>query len=92
MVSGGTQHYLDGPTYAAFLIPIGIVVGYFAFLVRDYKTQITLKRVVFMFVGATILAAGLYAIARNLPTVQDHHQTQPVHEITDAHDTNPHTH
>ncbi len=91
MVSGGTQHYLDGPTYAAFLIPIGIAVGYFAFLVRDYKTQITLKRVVFMVVGAAILAGGLYYIAHKIPASENHHQIAKIetsavpHEVGHVH-------
>lgn len=73
MVSGGTQHYLDGPTYAAFLIPIGIAAGYFAFLFRDYKTEITTKRILVMLLVAIGLTVVLYFIAQRIPDQGGHH-------------------
>ena len=76
MVSGGTQHYLDGPTYAAFLIPIGAAVGYFAFLFRDFKTDITTKRIFVMLLVMFGLIGVLYLIAQRIPIQEDHHSTQ----------------
>jgi len=73
MVSGGTQHYLDGPVYAAFLIPIGVAVGYLAFLWRDYKSEITLKRILVMSVVALGLGIILYLIAKEIPAQRNHH-------------------
>lgn len=84
MVSGGTQHYLDGPIYAAFLIPIGVVVGYFAFLFRDYKSEITTKRIVFMVVIAVGLTAVLYFIAKRIPTSEDHHSVGNIIESNNS--------
>lgn len=80
MVSGGTQHYLDGPKYAAFLIPIGMAVGYFAFLFRDYKSEITTKRKVVMLIITTGLIAVLYFIAQILPASDDHHSMENILE------------
>lgn len=74
MVSGGTQHYLDGPVFAAFLIPIGIAVGYFAFLVRDHRSEITLKRIGAVLSIAAVLCGGLYYLAHTIPSMGDHHQ------------------
>lgn len=79
MVSGGTQHYLDGPTYAAFLIPIGAAVGYFTFLFRDYKSEITTKRILAMLLIAMGLIAVLYVVAQRIPVQDDHHSTELVH-------------
>ncbi len=73
MVSGGTQHYIDGPLYAAFLIPIGIAIGYYAFLFRDHKSAITGKRIGIMLLGAVVLMGILYFVAHTIPTLEDHH-------------------
>jgi FtsP/CotA-like multicopper oxidase with cupredoxin domain len=40
MASGGTQHFVDTPTYASVLIPLGLWIGLFAFLWRE-KIQLT---------------------------------------------------
>lgn len=72
MVSGGTQHYLDGPLYASFLLPIGLAVGYLAFLWRDHASEITAKRIVGMMVIAIGLGAVLYGIAGQVPVPEGH--------------------
>ena len=84
MVSGGTQHYLDGPTYAAFLIPIGVMIGYFAFLFRDYKSEITAKRILAMLFIAIGLIAVLYFIAQEIPVEEDHHSIENVIESNNS--------
>ena len=76
MVSGGTQHYLDGPVYAAFLIPLGIALGYFAFLFRDYPKSINVKRIILMLIGMLVLTGILYYIAHIIPALDDHHSTK----------------
>lgn len=78
MVSGGTQHYLDGPVYAAFLIPIGIIVGYYSFLIRDHRSEVTLKKILVMLFAAITLTGILYYVAHKIPTVEDHHGTEQV--------------
>lgn len=72
MVSGGTQHYLDGPVYASFLIPIGIAIGYYAFLARDYKSAASTKRIMVMLVATLFLTGILYYAAHKIPTLAGH--------------------
>lgn len=88
MVSGGTQHYLDGPTYAAFLIPIGIAVGYFAFLLRDHRSEFTLKRVGTMLVLAVALGSVLYFLANKIPAQDNHHQIDGIEKETTSDELN----
>ncbi len=75
MVSGGTQHYLDGPVYASFLIPIGLGVGYLAFIFRDYTSKVNLKRIVGIVLFAAVSFGFLYGIAHSLPTLGNHHES-----------------
>lgn len=84
MVSGGTQHYLDGPVYAAFLIPIGLTIGYFAFLFRDYRTHVTTKRLLIMTLIAAGLAVVLYIIAQQI-VVQDNHHSSDSSDVSASH-------
>lgn len=73
MVSGGTQHYLDGPVYASFLIPIGLGVGYLAFIFRDYKSKVTLQRIIGIALFVAVSFGILYGIAHSIPTLENHH-------------------
>ncbi len=79
MVSGGTQHYLDGPVYASFLIPIGLGVGYLAFLVRDYQSKIAFKRIAGISIFVAALFGILYGIAHSMPTLSGHHESEIEH-------------
>ncbi|MBC7406340.1 MAG: DUF305 domain-containing protein [Candidatus Parcubacteria bacterium] len=38
MISGGTQHFSDFPVYSSYLIPIGLIVSYLAFLLKNNFT------------------------------------------------------
>lgn len=79
MVSGGTQHYLDGPVYASFLIPIGLGVGYLAFLFRDYTSKVNLKRIVGIVLFTVVSFGALYGIAHTIPTLDNHHESEIEH-------------
>ncbi len=79
MVSGGTQHYLDGPVYASFLIPLGLGVGYLAFMYRDYKTKMSLKRIIGIALFVVVSFGALYGIAHSLPTLDNHHESETGH-------------
>lgn len=81
MVSGGTQHYLDGPVYASFLIPIGIAIGYFAFLFRDYKQEMSLRKITTMLFIMVTLVSVLYFVAHKIPTLEDHHKTEETGKV-----------
>jgi peptidoglycan/LPS O-acetylase OafA/YrhL len=72
MVSGGVQHYLDGPYVAALLIPAGLLLAYISFIYRDYRKQysvkdIFVKTLLFACIGA-VLYAGAYMLSRNEET------------------------
>ena len=41
MASGGTQHFVDTPTYAAVLIPLGLWIGLYAFFWREKTSMRT---------------------------------------------------
>lgn len=79
MVSGGTQHYLDGPVYASFLIPMGLGVGYIAFIFRDYTSKVNLKRIVGVVLFVAVSFVILYGIAHSIPALEDHHESEVGH-------------
>lgn len=35
MISGGTQHFSDFPIYSSYLVPIGLLISYIAFLLKN---------------------------------------------------------
>jgi cation transporter-like permease len=70
MVSGGTQHYLDGPAVAAVLFPAGFILAYIAFIYRDYKSEWTLRRISTSIIVALLLYAVLAHIAIRLSIAQ----------------------
>lgn len=38
MISGGISHFKESPTYASYLIPLGIIISIFSFLIKNaYK-------------------------------------------------------
>ena len=53
-LSGGVQHYLDNPTYASYLLSIGLLVAYVAFFVKA-KIKISVKNLVIV----AIISLGL---------------------------------
>ena len=80
MVSGSTQHYLDGPVYASFLLPIGLFLGYTMFALLEEKKQLTPKKVLIGGAVSLLLFVLLYGIAHLLPTLEPHHnQTEGHH-------------
>lgn len=44
-LSGGVQHYLDNPTYASYLLSIGLLVSYFAFFMKD-KVRLSIQNII----------------------------------------------
>lgn len=92
MVSGGTQHYVDTPSYSSYLIPIGLGIGMLAFVL---KTNIKLahEEVAKLLLGTllfcTLLWLALVYGAATIPAkvdTHDHHgNTKP---LTSSHDMN----
>lgn len=75
MASGGTQHYIDTPSYSAILIPTGLTLGLFAFILKN-NIKLSLKsiaRLVFGVVASmSILGMGLVYGASYLPQGASH--------------------
>lgn len=79
MVSGGTQHYLDGPVYASFLLPLGLLLGYIMFVLREDKKELKLRKVVIATISALLLLVVLYEVAHRIPVLQNHHNEAEEH-------------
>jgi hypothetical protein len=73
MVSGGTQHYLDGPVYASFLLPLGLLLGYVTFILHENKSELKLRKVIIATTLALLLFVVLYEIAHTVPVLENHH-------------------
>ena len=78
MASGGMQHFVDTPSYSAILIPLGLGIGFIAFVLKERialtgKEWMIIVPVVCMSVG--IATVALRAVGRTLPDMlrQDHH-------------------
>jgi len=70
MASGGTQHFIDTPTYSAILIPLGLSIGLFAFFWREKLVLAKLKwlsLLIGVVVIATILWVGLVSVNTIIP-------------------------
>lgn len=81
MASGGMQHFVDTPSYSAILIPIGLGIGFIAFVLKERialtrKEWITILPAVCVSVG--IATVALQAAGNALPEAlrQDHHATE----------------
>ena len=79
MVSGGTQHYLDGPVFASIILPSGLLIAYIAFLYRDFRGELSAKRVVTAICITLLLGFALYTTAHYIPTLTDHHAPEEGH-------------
>jgi len=79
MVSGSTQHYLDGPIFASVVLPLGLLMAYIAFMYRDYKKELSAKKVLIAVILTALLGIGLYALAHKLPDRENHHSTSGDH-------------
>lgn len=73
MVSGGTQHYLDGPVYASFLLPLGLLLGYIMFVLREDKKELKIGKVVIVTISSLLLLGILYEVAHIIPVLEDYH-------------------
>lgn len=70
MISGSTQHFMDTPIYASYLMPIGVFLSSLAFALRNnYElskgTWVKLITVGVVFAG--VLFVGLNTFAKSLP-------------------------
>ncbi len=79
MVSGGTQHYTDGAIYASFLIPLGLFIGYIAFIARDNMPSLNFTRVAIALACSLVIfqilnmTAHAQLFSRTPHEIEDHH-------------------
>jgi uncharacterized membrane protein len=70
MISGGIQHFDDEPKYATYLIPLGIIISLFGFIVKN-NLKLKMKKIITLFTIVAILTGfiGFYlkTIAANMP-------------------------
>jgi len=101
MASGGIQHFVDTPQYSMFLIPIGLIIGLFAFIFKQniqLASQQWVKLIVSSMIMATLLGIGLFVTSNEIIkkplghhgidklNVQENHIDTNIN--TDTHDTN----
>ncbi len=79
MVSGGTQHYLDGPVYASLLLPLGLLLGYVMFVLREDKKELKLRKIIIAIISSLLLLGVLYTVAHTLPVLEDHYSGADEH-------------
>lgn len=69
MISGGISHFKESPTYVSYLIPLGIIISFISFTLKN-KVVLTRKERIFLFVGVKILAllvfVGLTIVASQM--------------------------
>jgi len=64
MLSGSIQHYFDEPKVGAVLFSAGLLLAFFAFAFKDYVTQLSLKKTLFILLMS---GASFIALAQVLP-------------------------
>jgi len=73
MMSGSTQHYLDGPRAGAVLASVGFVVAYFSFCLREDRRALNRRSVTGALLIGAVLFAALWSLASVLSTSGSHH-------------------
>jgi hypothetical protein len=75
MMSGGTQHFLDFPLYASYLLPVGFVLALVAYVLRN-NLSLSFKGWSVLIAGALGIAIpaflGLNVYAQSLPVGSGH--------------------
>ena len=85
MISGSTQHFLDTPIYASYLMPMGIFVASLAFAFRNnyvLSRATWIKLLVVGVIFAAVLFYGLNSFAKSLAPSTGHHGEASSETIT----------
>jgi hypothetical protein len=59
MISGGISHFKESPTYVSYLIPLGIIVSFISFTVKN-NFKLSKKEKLIVFAGVIIFAIIIY--------------------------------
>jgi hypothetical protein len=97
MASGGMQHFVDTPAYAALLIPAGFALGFLAYCSKE-TTDLT-RQQWWTLIVASWLCIGVMAVLLQLaipylPAAQNHHALDvtgiPSETLTEENDDHGH--
>jgi hypothetical protein len=61
MISGGISHFKESPIYVAYLIPIGIVISFISFVLKN-NLRLHKKEQMIMYAGVIVAASLLFII------------------------------
>lgn len=61
MASGGSQHFIDTPEYAALLIPVGLTLGFVMFIIKNNK-RLNMQRWALLISGLSAAALVLHLL------------------------------
>lgn len=77
-LSGGVQHYMDNPTYAGYLLSIGLFVSYITFFLKD-KLKISKNDIVLVF----IISIAIFFLSNYVVSdyISDSHQEHGIENI-----------
>lgn len=59
MISGGIAHFKESPTYVSYLIPLGIIISFISFTLKN-NVVLTKKEKIILFAGVKILAVVIF--------------------------------
>jgi hypothetical protein len=59
MISGGISHFKESPIYVSYLIPLGIIVSFVSFTVKN-NFKLSKKEIFIVFAGAIVFAIIIY--------------------------------
>lgn len=61
MISGGISHFKESPSYVSYLIPLGIIISFISFTVKN-NFKLSKKEKLIVFTGVVIFAIIIYII------------------------------
>lgn len=61
MISGGISHFKESPMYVAYLIPMGIVISFISFILKN-NLKLPKKEQIMMYTGVISVASILFII------------------------------
>jgi polyferredoxin len=61
MISGGISHFKESPVYVAYLIPMGIIISFISFIMKN-NLKLTKKEKYMVYIGVVVIALILLII------------------------------
>ncbi|ADL50167.1 hypothetical protein [Clostridium cellulovorans] len=61
MISGGISHFKESPQYVSYLIPLGILISFISFIVKN-NFKLSRKEKIIMLIGVAIISIIIFVI------------------------------